>query len=197
MVWYNLKIEYLNQKLECKYTSLSIDEKEYPYCDSEGNILNKVSGKFDKGYFVNEQTGEKHDKAFKLINGKASKGFSGRIKEVKAIIVDSGESEDLLVEKEFVVENDDLYNNLKDKNQEIKFGAFFGNGYKAYKVYVIPSKLYKGFCIMKIGRGNKSEILKNIIQERNDIKDLKSKLDSINITLNKVNETKIEDLLEL
>jgi len=30
-----------------------------------------------------------------------------------------------------------------------------------------------------------------------DIKDLKSKLDSINITLNKVNETKIEDLLEL
>jgi len=196
MVWYNLEIG----KHKCKYTPLSYSDKEYPNCDSEGNVLTKVSGKFEKGHFLNEQTGEKHEKAFKLINDKVSKGFSGRIKEVtkeNIINVKSGESEDLLIEKEFLLENQDLYDELIEENKEVKFGGWFGNGYKAYRVYVVPSKLYKGFCIMKCGRGNKSEIIKDLVQERNDLADLKEKLANIDLGLESVNQTKVEDLLEI
>jgi len=193
-----MNIKLKEKEYSCKYTSLAVTEIEYPNCDSDGNILKKVSGKFEKGYFINEETQQKHDVAFKLIKGNVKKKFSGRRKEINDTkIVDSGESEDLLVEKEFLLENEDLYNELNDSNIEIKFGAWFGNGYKAYRVYVVPSKLYKGFCMMKVGRGNKSELLGEIIREREDLTDLKSKLDSIQMTADKVSETKIEDLLDI
>lgn len=196
MVWYNLEIN----GHKCKYTPLAVGEKEYPNCDSDGNILTRVSGKFEKGHFVNEKTGDKHEKAFKLINEKVSKGFSGRIKEVtqeQLIMVESGESEDLLTEKEFLLENEDLYDELLEKEKEVKFGGWFGNGYKAYRVYVMPSKLYKGFCIMKVGRGNKADIIKGLVEDRTDLANLKEKLDSIDLGLDNVNKTKVEDLLEI
>jgi hypothetical protein len=197
MVWYNLKINYKNKVFDCKYKGLAIEEVEYPYCDSEGNILKKVSGKFEKGYFINEDTQQTHDKAYRLINGKASKGFSGRIKEVIATIVNEGENEDLLIDKEYLLENEELYNLLVENKEEIKFLAFFGTGYKAYKVYVYPSKLFNGFCIMKCGRGNKSDIMKDLIQDRDDLKNLTEKLNAIELVLNKVNLTKMEDLITL
>ena len=66
MVWTTLKLGNYNLKM----TSLNPIEKEYPSCDKDGKLLKKISGKFEKGYFINEDTGEKHDTAFKLINNK-------------------------------------------------------------------------------------------------------------------------------
>ena len=177
--------------------ALSPQVEEHPSCDENGNILKRVSGKMtEKGYFINEETGEKHEKAFKLINGKASSGFTGRIKEVEnPILVENGESEDLLIEKEFLLDCPKLYNHLQESNKEMVFGGWFGNGFKAYKVYVTPSKLYKGFCIMKGGRGQKSQILGGLISGVTEMNDLKAKLESVELTIQKVNKLKVEDLL--
>lgn len=192
MVWFNLKLG----NREIKYTPLNPKIQEHEDCDENGNILKRVSGTFTKGHFINEETGEQHDKAFKLINGKASKGFTGKIKEVpNPIYVEKAESEDLLSEKEFLVENDSLFNELTEKNQAVKFNGWFGNGYKAYKVYVIPSELYKGFCIMKCGRGLKSEIIGEIVGNLKDYRALKEKLAEVELTIQKVNETKVDELI--
>lgn len=194
MVWYNITLENFSGK----YTALNPQVEEYPYCDSEGNILKRVSGKFEKGHFINEKTGEKHDKAFKLINGKASSGFSGRIKEVEELTyVEKGESEDLLVEKEFLLDSPRLYEKLSKENKEAVMGGWFGNGYKAYKVYIVPSELYKGFCIMKGGRTQKSQIIKQLVGDLTEMNNLKEKLASVELTIQKVNKAKVEDLLKI
>jgi len=193
-VWYNIDLG----NYKGKYTALTPQIEEYKSCDSDGNILKRVSGKFEKGHFLNEETGETHDKAFKLINGKASEGFKGRVKEVEnPVLVEGGESEDILTEKEFLFDCPKLYKHLNDGNKEMVFGGWFGNGFKAYKVYVIPSKLYKGFCIMKAGRGQKSQIIKGIVGDLTEMNDLKEKLASVELTIQKVNKAKVEDLLTI
>ena len=193
-IWYNLTMG----KFKGKYTALNPQVEEYPSCDSEGNILKRVSGKFEKGHFVNEETGEEHDKAFKLIKGKASEGFKGRIKEVEEpIYVEGGESEDLLVEKEFLLDCPKLYEHLNTTNQEAIFGSWWGTGYKAFKTYVVPSKLYKGFCIMKSGRGQKSQVIGDLIGGVAEMNDLKDKLASVELTIQKVNKLKVTDLLTI
>lgn len=194
--WYNLKIG----KHNLKYIPLNPIEKEYPYCDSEGNILNKVSGKFEKGHFVNEKTGETHEKAFKLINGKASAGFTGRIKEVEnPLYVDIEEVGDILKteSKEFLVESESLYNELIQNGKALKFGGWFGNGYSVYRVYVYPSPLYKGFCEMIGTKGQKSEIIKEVVGDLEETKRLKDKLAEVELTIQKVNKAKVEDLLTI
>ena len=194
MAWNKLKIG----KFDVKYTSLEVKGKVYPYCDEEGKVLKKVSGKFEKGYFLNEENGEKIDKAFKLINGKASKGFSGRIKEVdKPLEVDKEEVEDLIIEKEYLVENKELFDELENKGKAFKFGGWFGNGYKAYRVYVYPSKLYKGFCLMACGRGQKSEIMKELIADLKEDERLKSQVEEFEKSMNKVNKVKVEELIAI
>lgn len=194
MVWYNLKMgEYVG-----KYTALTPQVEEYKSCDSDGNILKRVSGSFTKGHFINEETGEEHDKAFKLVKGKASEGFKGRIKEVEEpIYVEGGESEDLLVEREFLLDSPKLCERLIKNNQELVMGGWFGNGYKAYKIYVVPSKLYKGFCIMKSGRGQKSQIIGDLIGGVTEMNDLKNKLASVELTIQKVNKLRVADLLTI
>lgn len=181
-----------------KYTALNPQVEEYENCDENGNILKRVSGKFERGHFINEETGETHEKAFKLVKGKASSGFKGRIKEVEnPIYVEGGESEDLLVEKEFLLDCPQLYEKLSKNNQEAIFGSWFGNGFKAFKTYVVPSKLYKGFCIMKSGRGQKSQIIGDLIGGVAEMNDLKAKLESVELTIQKVNKAKVEDLLTI
>lgn len=194
MVWFDLQIG--NKKV--KYTPLNPQIEEYPYCDEQGNKLKRISGKVEKGYFINEETGEKVDKAFRLINGKASAGFKGKIKEVEnPQYVEKAESEDLLTEKEFLVESESLYNELQEKGQAIVFPAWFGNGYRAYKVYIVPSELYKGFCIMKCGRGLKSEIIQGIVGSLAEHRKLKDKLAEVELTIQKVNQAKIEDMIKI
>lgn len=198
--WYNLKLIHKGKEFDCKYTALAISEKKHADCDSEGNILKAVIPENpNKKYWINEETEEKHftrDTVYKLINGKANKGLKGRVKERETTTAEKGQSEDLLTEKEFLIDNEQLYNELNDSEIELMFKGWFGNGYKAYKVYVVPSKLYKGFCIMKCGRGNKSDIMGKIVRERNDIKDMKEKLQAIELTANKVATANVDDLLD-
>jgi hypothetical protein len=191
MVWFDLSIGHK----KVKYTPLNPQVEEYPYCDEQGKVLKRIPSKItEKGYFVDEQ-GNKHDKAFRLINGKAHSGFTGKIKEVEnPQYVEQDIAEDLLSEKEFLVESDDIFNELVEKKQAITFKGWFGNGYKVYKVYIVPSKLYKGFCIMKCGRGLKSDIIKGIVGGLAEHRALQEKLKQVELSIAKVNQTKVDDI---
>jgi hypothetical protein len=193
MVWNNITIG----KYKVKYTSLAVPEKEYPYCDEGGNVLKRISGSFEKGFYEDEN-GNKHDKAYKLINGKVSKGFTGRIKEVdNPIEIARDEIEDLLIEKEFLAENQELYEELIAKDKAYKFGGWFGNGYKAYRVVVYPSKLYKGFLIMACGRGQKSEIIKDLVNDLDEANANKKRIEDFEKSLENVNKVNVEDLIQI
>ena len=191
MVWFNIEI---GDRYKAKYTPLNPIKKEYESCDSEGNILKKVSGKFEKGHFINEKTGEKQDKAFKLINGKASSGFTGKIAKLDVKEVKPSEVDDLLIEKEFLVDCPKLYDELIKENKSLISAGWFGNGYKAYKVYVEASKLYKGYCNMKCGTTSKSEIIKDVIGELTENNRLKEKLAEVELTITKVNQANLDDI---
>lgn len=190
MTWFDLQLG--NKKV--KYTPLNADIKEYPNCDSEGNILKRVSGKFEKGHFINEKTGETHDKAFKLINGKASSGWTGKIKEMTPTYCDIEQAEDLLTEKEYLVESDSLFKELTEKNQAITGKGWFGNGYKIYRIFITPSKLYKGYCIMKCGRGVKSEIIRQIVGDLKNYRELQEELKKVEVTIAEVNKASLDDI---
>jgi hypothetical protein len=194
MVWNKIQIG----KFKVKYTSIEVPKKDYPYCDKDGNVLQKVSGKFERGHYLNEETGEQHQKAYKLINGKASKGFVGRIKNVEnPIEISKDEVEDLIIEKEYLAENQELYNELESKGKAYKFGGWFGNGYKAYRVYVYPSKLYKGFCIMACGCGQKSEVIKDLVEELEEDEKMKKKAKEFENELDNVNKVKVDELIQV
>jgi len=194
MVWFSIKI---GDKYEAKYTPLNPIKKEYESCDKEGNILKKVSGKFEKGHFINEKTGEIHDKAFKLIKGKASSGFTGKIAKLDVKEVKPSEVEDLLIEKEFLVDCPKLYDELIKENKSFISAGWFGNGYKAYKVYIEASKLYKGYCNMKCGTTSKSEIITDVIGELTESNRLKEKLAEVELTIQSVNKVNVEDLIQI
>ena len=179
MVWFNISIG----KHRAKYVPLNPQENDYPYCDENGNILTKVSGKFEKGYFEDDK-GNKHEKSFRLINGKASAGFTGRIKELNIKETPIEEAEDLLIEKEFLIECETLYDELIEKN-------------KAYKLVITPSKLYKGFCNMKAGTTQKSEIIKEVVSELEETKKLKQRLADVELTIQKVQKVNVEDLIKI
>jgi len=189
MVWFNLKIG--NWIL--KYTSLSPEEKEFSNCDKDGNELKKISGKFEKGYYLNEKTQEKHDTAFKLIKGKAYSKLS-KTKEVNNYFeVDINEVEDLLQERIYLVECNSLLNELNISGKALKFGFTNGNGFKVYKAYLYPSKLYKGYLFMSLGTTQISELITQI----DEIKSQEKLLKQMTISISGVNQIKVEDLLEL
>ena len=192
MVWFNISIG----KHRAKYVPLNPQENDYPYCDENGNILTKVSGKFEKGYFEDDK-GNKHEKSFRLINGKASAGFTGRIKELNIKETPIEEAEDLLIEKEFLIECETLYDELIEKNKAYLSAGYFGNGYKAYKLVITPSKLYKGFCNMKAGTTQKSEIIKEVVSELEETKKLKQRLADVELTIQKVQKVNVEDLIKI
>jgi len=197
MVWYDLQ---LGKELRVKYTPINTPETEYPDVDEKGQPLKRISGSFTKGYFINEKTGEKHDKSFKLINGQVSSGWTGRIKEVEdsdMIFVNENESEDLIVEHTFLVESQKLFEKLKENKQAVIFAGWFGNGFKVYKCYITPSKLYDGFCVMRCGRGQLSEQISKVVGELKDYRALKEKLEQIELNAKKVNNIKPSDMVKL
>jgi hypothetical protein len=195
-MWYDLSLG----KYKVKYTPIHTPENEYPDVDEKGMPLKRISGNFTRGYFINEKTGEKHDKAFKLINGQVSSGWTGRIKEVKdneMFFVDEAESEDLITEHTNLVESRALFDELKEKKQAVIFAGFFGNGFKVYKCYVIPSKIYDGFCLMRCGRGQLSEQITNIVCELTEYRKLKAKVEEIELKAKKVNNINPLDIIKI
>ena len=189
MVWYNLKIANFNLKI----TALNPIEQEYPYVDKNGTLLKKVAGSFTKGYFINEDTQEKHDTAFRLIKGKPYAKLS-KTKEI-SIFKEVSENEvgDLLIEKQYLVENDVLLKELTEKGKALKFGFTNGNGFKVYKGYLYPSKVYKSYMILALGTTQISEIIKDI----DEVKSQSKKLESIELTLQGISSAKVEDLISL
>ena len=188
MVWYNLKVGSWN----LKYTALNPIEKEYPYCDSEGKVLEKVTGKFEKGYFLNSN-GEKVDSAFRLINNKPY----AKLQKTKEVTnykeVDIKEVEDLLQERVYLIENDNLLEELKATGKALKFGFTNGNGFKVYKAYIYPSKLYSGYLFMSLGTTQISELIMAI----DEVKAQKKEAEQISVTIQGVNRASVDELIAI
>jgi len=179
-------------KYHIKYTPLKYNETEYPYCDSEGNLLKKVveSG-IRTSYFLDDK-GNKHDKAFRLINGKplAKLDKTKEVTEFKE--VNFNEVDDLLSEKEYFVDCDFLLSELQNTSKALKFVFTNGNGFKVYIAYIYVDSLYN--CLfMKLGRTLKSEQLKLITQNLQD----KRKIKQIETTIQGVDKAQVEDLLTI
>lgn len=188
MVWKNIKVGIW----DLKYTPISPTEKEYIDVDEKGNILKRVSGTFTRGYFVNEATGEQHAQAFKLINGKPLGKLSLTKVAVNYKEVEQQEVEDLIIEKQYLVECDPLLKDLKDSRKALKFGYTSGNGFKVYFAYVFPSQ-YAGFLEMVLGTTKKSEVILGIMDNAQKVKKAKQ----IEIQIQQVDKAKVEDLLQL
>jgi len=188
MVWYNLKIGNWN----LKYTPLNPIQKEYPYCNQDGQILEKVSGKYEKGYFLTPDK-KKVEVAFRLINNKPYAKLS-KTKEVNNYKeIDLNEVEDLLQERVYLVECDNLLNELKTTQKALKFGFTNGNGFKVYKAYLYPSKIYEGYLFMSLGTTQISDL----IMEIDEVKAQQKKAEEITLTISGINRAKVEDLIQL
>ena len=138
MVWYNLQVG----KYNIKYTPLKSETPIYPYCDSEGNILNKVLEGNGKNSFFIDDKGNKHTTSFRLINGKPLAKLS-KTKNVNAFKeVDKNEVEDLLTEKEYLVDSDFLLSDLKNSEKALKFGISFGGKSKPYFAIVCLNTIF-------------------------------------------------------
>lgn len=191
MVWYKLKIGYF----DVRYTPIKTITKEYETCDSEGNILTRVSGSYTKGHYVNEKTNETFEKTFKLINGKVRDKFS-KTKEVsdnQYKEVDLKEIDDLIIDKEYLCVCDPLYNDLISSGKALKFGFTSGNGFKVYYAYLKPSEFYKGFLIMSLGLGRKSDVITELVSGLKEQKKVKE----IETIVQGVDKAKVEDLIQI
>ena len=87
-----------------------------------------------------------------------------------------------------------MFKELTEKNQAISFKSWWGNGYKIYRVFITPSKLYKGFCIMSCGRGVKSEIIQQIVGDLTEYRELQDELKKVEVTIQEVNKASLDDI---
>jgi len=190
MVFYNLKIG----SWSVRYTPLNpIEREEYPICDFEGTLLNKLSGKYEKAIYTNPKTNEKVNEVFRLINNKPYAKLQ-KTKEVSNYKeVEIGEIEDLLQERVYLVESDLLLKELLTTEKALKFGFTNGNGFKVYKAYIYPSKIYKGYLFMSLGTTQISEIIREI----DEVKQAKKKMEQIEISIQGINRARVEDLIQI
>jgi len=176
-----------------KIYRLNVKPTEFENCDKDGNVLKKISGTYTKGHFVNENTGEEYPTAFKLRNGKPM----GKISKTKEVSnykeVDLVEAEDLIVEKEYLVVCDLLYDDLTSSGKALKFAFSNGNGYKVYFAYIKPSELYEGYCVMNLGLGKKSEVITQIVEGLKEQKKVKE----IQTIVEGIEKVSAEELIEI
>lgn len=188
MVWYNLQIG----KYNLKYMPLKTKTQNYPYCDKDGNLLNRVMPVYsEKGYFLDDK-GKKVLNAFRLINGKPFAKLS-KTKEVNAFKeVNDKEVNDLISEKEYICDSEFLLEDLKDSGKALKFGFTNGNGFKVFIAYIYVDKLYN-MLFMKLGTTLKSEVMKDI----KEIMANKKKAKDLQITIDGVDKARVEDLIQI
>ena len=198
MVWYNLEINKpTGGSWKVKYTPLKKDKAEYAPCDKDGNELIRIKGTIQAGYYANPK-GEKVETkdVYKLVNGKPRAPFVGRIKMVeKPIFVDVDEASDLLTDTNYLVDDKELYDYLKQNKQAIKFGAWFGNGMNAKRCYIAPDKHFDGYCRIYGGDGQASEVIGEKIAELEEGKRLAEKLKDIDLKAKNINRVNVEELL--
>lgn len=191
MVWYKLKIG----NYEVKYTPLSAEIKEYPYCDKDGNIIKKViptKTEEQKTFYVDEK-GNKHNIAFRLIKGKARAKLD-KTKEINNFLeVKEIEVEDLLTEKFYICNSPLLLEKLKEEKKALKFAFTNGNGFKVFMGYLHTSKLYEDVLFMSLGQTQKSILIQNVLSQLENQKEKKS----IEVVIMGVNKATTEELLEI
>jgi hypothetical protein len=191
MVFYKLRVG----NYEVRYTPLKLTAKDFPYCDSEGNILNKIElhTPRPKTEYVNLTTGEKHTEVFRLINGLARAKIS-KTKEVNNFLqVNKNEVEDLLIEKVYVVDSPLLLEKLQQEKKAFKFAFSNGNGFKVYLAYIHTSELYKNVLFMSLGQAQKSTLIKEVLEQ---IQNSKAQRET-EMIISGVNKATCEELLEL
>lgn len=193
MVWFNLRVG----SYYMKYCSIPIEEKKYPYCDENGDLLTYKKGNFESGYFENSK-GERKETPFFLINNKPYAKISKTKETDKYIEVDINEKDDLYEAKEYIIECQKLYEDLINSGKALKFGMSFGGGgkfgsVKTYYAYVYPSPLYKGLLFMSCATNKKSEGIAKVYEGIQQNK----KLQELNLTIQGINKIKIEDLITL
>lgn len=191
MVWCKLKIG----NYEIRYTPLSAEIKEFPYCDKDGNILKKViPQKTDevKTFFIDDK-GNKHNTAFRLIKGMARAKLD-KTKEVnKYIEVSNEEVEDLLAEKIYICDCPLLLEKLQQSGEAIKFAFTNGNGFKVYLAYLHTSNLYPNVLFMSLGLTQKSKL----ISEKLELLQNQQQKKVIEVVVMGVNKATTEELLEI
>lgn len=188
MVWYNLKIG----NWTARYTPINPKKEQFENCDKDGKPLIRVSGTYTKGKYINEETKEEYETAFKLIKGKARAKFTKTKEVLNYKEVDLNECDDLIIERQYLVESDGLLEDLKQSGKALKFGFTSGNGFKVYFAYLKPSN-YEGFLEMVLGTTNKHEVILETIE---GIK-AKQKVKQIEATLEGVEHAKVEDLITI
>jgi hypothetical protein len=191
MVFYKLKIG----NYEVRYTPISAEVKEYPYCDKEGNLLKKVipfKPNEVKTYYI-DNNGNKYETAFRLIKGVARAKLD-KTKEVNNFIeVKNNEVEDLLTERQYIVDSPLLLEKLQKDKKAIKFAFSNGNGFKVYLAYIHTSNLYPDLLFMSLGQAQKSVLINKIVEQ---LKNKKTQ-DKTELIVMGVNKATTDELLEI
>ena len=189
MVWHDLRVGSWN----CKITPLNPLEQEFEDVNEEGVKLKKIAGNYIKGYFIDEAKGQRYDKGYKKINGKVVDKLSKTKETNNYREVERADADDLIVEHEYLVENDELLKDLKSSGKALKFAYCNGNGYKVYMAYIVTSDLYEGLLFMKCGRTFKS----TLIMQLQEVKAKEKMLKEIEMITKRVDRAKVEDLITL
>jgi hypothetical protein len=187
MVWFNIRVGTFN----LKYSPLKEKKNEFLPCDKDGNVLKRISGHLEKGYFLNESTSEKHDKAFLLINGKAFDKFARTKETDRYKEVEFNEVFDLVNPKMYLCESEKLLAELQDTGKALKFGISFG-GQQTYMAFVFINPLYKQL-FMYIGQNKVSEQM----LEFTEVQKNKDKLKEMSLIINGIDKAKVEDFIQI
>jgi hypothetical protein len=169
-------------KYEVVMIPLVPKEKEYDNVDPNGSPIKYVPGKVERGYYIDE-TGNKVTNPCKLIGGKAIPKLkkTDEIKPEKIDIVSIDDVNNLITEKEYLVDCDALLQELKEEksNKAYSFKYTSGNGYKVYRALLYPHPTYKDYAVMKLGTTRISDV----ITELEEVRTNKEKLKSVSLTL--------------
>jgi len=149
-----------------------------------------------KPFYINTKTGERHETAFKLVNGSPKSEMKKTESTDNFMYCDEEEVNNLVIDKEYLVRGEDLYNDLKDKKKGLKVGLSFGRGLKGYRCILTPSKNYKGFLDMRAGQKYKSEVVEGKVMELEETERLKELLSQVSLENKKI-VAKVEDLITL
>jgi len=157
-------------------------------------LTKKATGKYSKAIYENNK-GEQVSKeqVLRLINNKPL-GKLSKTKEVKNYKeVDLKQKDDLIIEKSYLVCCDGLLNELETTGKALVFAYTSGNGYKVYKAFLYPSKLYKGFLLMDLATTQKSEVILGMIEGLKQ----QNKSKETEVILQGIETAKVEDLIEI
>lgn len=188
MVFFSVRVHTYN----IKYSPFSDDDESYPIVDQNKTILEYVKGTRTNGYYINPTTKEKVDKTFMLVNGDIKEKFERTKETDRYKFVDPNEVADLVNPKMYIVECDNLKQELMISKKALKFGISFGGKSKPYYAIICLNPIYNTLE-MWISKGKKSDQYINYIQQLED----KKRLEELTFNISGIDKAKVEDLITL